>query len=76
VELYRLCVSFSFPVSQRFVGGSPKFFRDRFTDSICARARTITDIDPLEKWMFTASGSRGWDGNSTENLIIHEIVRD
>ncbi|GAA5901082.1 uncharacterized protein JCM6883_004746 [Sporobolomyces salmoneus] len=31
-------------------------------------------VDPLEKWMFTTSGTRGWDGTSTENLLIHEIV--
>ncbi|GAA5952396.1 hypothetical protein JCM3765_001960 [Sporobolomyces pararoseus] len=33
-------------------------------------------VDPLEKWMFTTSGTRGWDGNSTENLIVHEIVKN
>ncbi|GAA5987344.1 hypothetical protein JCM5350_005633 [Sporobolomyces pararoseus] len=33
-------------------------------------------VDPLEKWMFTTSGTRGWDGNSTENLIVHGIVKN
>ncbi|GAA6024905.1 hypothetical protein JCM11491_005517 [Sporobolomyces phaffii] len=32
-------------------------------------------VDPSEQWMFTTSGTRGWDGNATENLIIHEIVK-
>ncbi|GAA5943795.1 uncharacterized protein JCM15063_006496 [Sporobolomyces koalae] len=30
-------------------------------------------VDPLEKWLFTTSGTRGWQGNSTENLVINEI---
>ncbi|GAA6061466.1 hypothetical protein JCM10212_005669 [Sporobolomyces blumeae] len=32
-------------------------------------------LDPTGKWMFTTSGTRGWEGNSTENLVIHEILR-
>ncbi|KWU47061.1 WD40 repeat-like protein [Rhodotorula sp. JG-1b] len=30
-------------------------------------------IDPTCRWMTTTSGHRGWDGTSTENLVIHEI---
>ncbi|GAA5878177.1 hypothetical protein JCM1840_004025, partial [Sporobolomyces johnsonii] len=30
-------------------------------------------VDPLAKWLITTSGNRGWEGNSTENLIVHEI---
>ncbi|GAA5883383.1 hypothetical protein JCM3774_004870 [Rhodotorula dairenensis] len=30
-------------------------------------------VDPTCRWMMTASGHRGWDGTSTENLVIHEI---
>lgn len=35
--------------------------------------RAAADIDPTCRWMTTTSGHRGWDGTSTENLVIHEI---
>ncbi|SGY21232.1 BQ5605_C016g08212 [Microbotryum silenes-dioicae] len=30
-------------------------------------------IDPLERYMITTSGNRGWDGTSTNLMIVHEI---
>lgn len=34
-------------------------------------ARSI-DIDPTGKYMITASGSRGWMGETTKVVLVHE----
>lgn len=41
--------------------------------SLANRARSPSDIDPRTQWMITASGNRGWDGTSSENVVIHQI---
>lgn len=34
----------------------------------------FTVVDPTCKFMITASGNRGWFGDSTKAVIVHSIV--
>lgn len=50
---------------------TPRALASRY--SLCSTATATADIDPACRWMFTTSGNRGWDGTSTENLVISEL---
>ncbi len=41
--------------------------------SLCLSTLMLSDVDPTCRYAFSASGNRGWDGNSTEVLLGYEI---
>ena len=32
------------------------------------------DLDPTRKFLFSASGNRGWDGSASESLVVYDVT--